>query len=188
MMRIVVFSPSIVSDIGNPQATTVRALCQALVDAGCDVTHLEEQGNRHLTRMLTARGSAPMRAFNLAYPGIRYRQYEMLTGIKRSVWFGRELAIADALVVFPGVPDGVMEEAVGFAVPQVVRFLPDLVEIDGMSADDVFAAAVNVVANNDVVRQRNLTLIWDQDLRATGRVICCGAETPGAAEYVPEVA
>ncbi len=120
-IRVVVFSPSIVSTIENPQAATVRAMCQALIDLGCDVTHLEERGNAWYRAMLETDGSAPLRQFNLDFPLVRYRFYDLLRGMERSVWFGRELSTADLCVVYPGSPDEVTEEIAGFAVPQVVR-------------------------------------------------------------------
>ena len=105
-----------------------------MIDLGCDVTHLEERGNPDLKRMLETRGYAPMRAFNLAYPRIRYRQYEVPKGIHRSVWFARELGTADAVVVWPGSPEPVMEELRGFRVPQVVRFWPEGDDLPGVNA------------------------------------------------------
>ena len=109
-LRLVVFSQSIISDIGNPQATTVRAMCQACAEAGHDVTHLEEGRNPALMRMLSTRGYGPMRAFNERYPHIRYRRYAPLSGSERAVWFGREIATADAVVAYPRTPRAVMAE------------------------------------------------------------------------------
>ena len=121
-LRLVVFSQSIISDIGNPQATTVRAMCQAFADAGHDITHLEKRGNPALMRMLKTRGYAPMRAFNERYPRIRYRQYDLLTGTERAVWFGRETAVADAVVAYPGTPDEVISELATRDVAGILRF------------------------------------------------------------------
>ena len=80
-LRVVVFSPSIVSDVDNPQAGDVRALCQALVDLGCDVTHLEVRGNPWLRALLETQGAEPLRTFNRDYPLIRYRMYSLPSGI-----------------------------------------------------------------------------------------------------------
>ena len=123
-IRLVVFSESIISDIGNPMATTVRAMCQAFADLGHDVTHLEERGNPALTRMLHARGYAPMRAFNERYPLIRYRQYELPDGTERAVWLGREVATVDAVVAYPGTPLGVIDQLDRCDNPMLVRFWP----------------------------------------------------------------
>ena len=127
-LRIVVFSPSIISDIGNPQATTVRAMCQALVERGHDVTHLEERGNPWLDRMLRLRGYAPMRAFNERFPLVRYRQYTIPKGMERSIWFGREVATADALIAYPGSPSEVIEEVAAFDVKRLLRFWSESVD------------------------------------------------------------
>jgi hypothetical protein len=121
-LRLVVFSQSIISDIGNPQATTVRAMCQAFADAGHDITHLEQRGNPALMRMLKFRGYAPMRTFNERYPRIRYRQYDLLTGTERAVWFGRETAVADAVVAYPGTPNEVVSELQSRDTASVLRF------------------------------------------------------------------
>lgn len=123
-LRLVVFSESIISDIGNPIATTVRAMCQAFAGLGHDVTHLEERGNPALMRMLQTRGYAPMRAFNTCYPLIRYRQYAVPAGAERSVWFGRETATIDAVVAFPGTPEQVMAELEARDNARLVRFWP----------------------------------------------------------------
>ena len=123
-IRLVVFSESIISDIGNPTATTVRAMCQAFADLGHDVTHLEERGNPALTRMLETRGYAPMRAFNERYPLVRYRQYELPDGAERAVWLGREVATIDVVVAYPGTPLGVIDELDRRDNPMLVRFWP----------------------------------------------------------------
>jgi len=123
-IRLVVFSESIISDIGNPTATTVRAMCQAFADLGHDVTHLEERGNPALTRMLETRGYAPMRAFNERYPLVRYRQYELPDGAERAVWLGREVATIDVVVAYPGTPLGVIDELDRRDNPQLLRFWP----------------------------------------------------------------
>jgi hypothetical protein len=123
-LRLVVFSPSIISDIGNPQATTVRAICQAFVEAGHDVTHLEERGNPHLREMLQLRGYAPLRAFNDRYPLIRYRQYDLTGGWERVVWFGREIGTADSVVAYPGIADAIIQEIAAIESPRIVTFWP----------------------------------------------------------------
>lgn len=163
-LRIVVFSPSIISEVGNPQAVMVREICQAFADLGCDVTHLEERGNSWNREMLLSQGSEPVRAFNRDFPQIRYRQYEIPQGIHRSVWFGRELATADLVVVYPGSPDGVVEEAEGFAVRQVVRIwdsaASDLAELrelmfgEGDEDADQVARFVIAAVHAEMIRRR----------------------------------
>jgi hypothetical protein len=190
-LRIVVYSPSIISDIGNPAATTVRAMCQAMIDLGCDVTHLEERGNPDLKRMLETRGYAPMRAFNLAYPRIRYRQYEVPKGIHRSVWFARELGTADAVVVWPGSPDPVMEEVRGFRVPQVVRFWPEGDDLPGMNAEWFNPAVCPLVDLPDRAEGRRVAVTYGPDVAAgpvepEARFVLGAADLPGY-RYLPEV-
>lgn len=124
-LRLVVYSQSIISDIGNPRATTVRAMCQAFVDAGHDVTHLEERANPFLQEMLRLRGYAPMRVFNERYPLVRYRQYTVTGGWERVIWFGREIGTADAVVTYPGVSDAVINEISALSSPRIVPFWTD---------------------------------------------------------------
>jgi hypothetical protein len=123
-LRIVVFSPSIVSDIGNPMAATVRAICQALADDGHDVTHLEERGNPHVRELLLRHGSQPLRDFNDRHPLIRYRQYDLSRGWERVIWFGREIATADVVVAYPGVDDAVIQEVAAISSPKIIAFWP----------------------------------------------------------------
>jgi hypothetical protein len=163
-LRIVVFSPSVVSTRDNPGANRVREMCQALIALGCDVTHLEERGNAWYRAMLEAEGAEPLRAFNRDFPLIRYRFYDIPQGIHRSVWFGRELATADLVIVYPDSPEGVVEEVAGFAVPQVVRLwdapetnIPDLREPVFSESDqtaETIAHQLIQAVNNELIRRR----------------------------------
>jgi hypothetical protein len=95
---------------------------------------------------------------------IRYRQYEIPQGIHRSVWFGREMATADLVVIYPGSPDGVVAEAAGFEVRQVVRIwdspqsdLPELRDsvFDDVNGDSIDRARVAADAvNTELMRRR----------------------------------
>ena len=123
-LRIVVFSPSIVSDIDNPLAATVRAICQALLDDGHDITHLEERGNPHLRELLLHKGSQPLRDFNDRHPLIRYRQYDLSQGWEQVIWFGREIATADVVVAYPGVADAIITEVAAISSPRIIAFWP----------------------------------------------------------------
>jgi hypothetical protein len=110
-LRIVFFSPSIVSDWHNPTATTVRAVMRALTAAGHDVLHLEERKNQPTVDLLRARGSSALRAFTERYADLAYRTYEFPTGLERTVWFVRQISTADALVILDKVPEGISAEA-----------------------------------------------------------------------------
>jgi hypothetical protein len=65
-----------------------------------------------------------MREFNERYPLIRYRQYDLVGGWERVVWFGREIATADVVVAYPGVPDAIVEEVAAITSPRMVAFWP----------------------------------------------------------------
>ena len=161
-LRIVVFSPSIISDIGNPQATTVRAMCQAMVDAGHDVTHLELRGNPWLDHMLRQRGYSPMRAFNERYPLLRYRQYTIPKGMERSIWFGREVATADALIASPGTPDETMEDVRAFDVKRLLRFWPESSDEARDLIPDWFEPAICPVATGSD-RTETVSVAYDNE-------------------------
>jgi hypothetical protein len=110
-LRFVFLGASIVSDWDNPAATSVRAVMRALTAAGHEAIFLEERRNRPTVELLRARGSAPLRAFAEQYPDLHYRTYDLPRGLERTVWFVRQIATADAVVVLDGAPAGVVEEA-----------------------------------------------------------------------------
>ena len=66
-LRIVMFGQSIVSEVGNPRATTSRAICRSLIAAGHDVTFLEDRRNPALVAQLKTVGAGPLR--DAAAPG-----------------------------------------------------------------------------------------------------------------------
>lgn len=125
LLRLVVFSPSLIADIDNPGATSTRALLGALSAAGHDLTHLELRGNALLDQQLRTRGSAALRSLNARHPEIRVRQYDLPPSRQnRGVWFGTEVSTADAVVALPGTPDEVLELIAPFETPHLVRVVP----------------------------------------------------------------
>ena len=56
-LRFVLAGPSIVSDWGNPAATTNRAVMTALIELGHEATYLEPRHDPALVALLKARGS-----------------------------------------------------------------------------------------------------------------------------------
>lgn len=111
MLRFVLIGESVVSDWDYPAATSARALMRALTKAGHEATFLEKRKNRPTVELLKARGSAALRAFANRYPDLRYRTYELPTGLERTVWFVRQTATADAVILLDGTPAGIDEEA-----------------------------------------------------------------------------
>ncbi|HKG25716.1 MAG TPA: hypothetical protein VKB09_08705 [Thermomicrobiales bacterium] len=110
-LRFVFFGESIVSDWGNPVATTVRAVMRALTAAGHEALFLEERRNRATVELLRARESSAVRAFAERYADLHYRTYDLPSGLERTVWFVRQVATVDAVVVMDGAPEGDSEEA-----------------------------------------------------------------------------
>jgi hypothetical protein len=120
-LRIAVFGESVVSEWGNPGATTWRALLRALTAAGHEAVFFERRRNRATVELLQARGAAPVRAFAARYPDLRYRTYDLPRGLERSVWFGRELATLDAVVVLDNAPPEIVEELRAYRTPRLLR-------------------------------------------------------------------
>jgi hypothetical protein len=120
-LRVVFFGESIVSDWGNPAATTVRAVMRALVKAGHEALFLEERQNRATVELLRARGASAVRAFAERYADLRYRTYDLPRGLERTVWFVRQVATADAVVILDDAPAGVREEAGRLDTPHLTR-------------------------------------------------------------------
>lgn len=120
-VRFVLFGASVVSDWGNPAATTSRNLLRALTAGGHDAIFLEQRGNAPTVELLQARGAAPVRDFADAYPDVRYRTYDLPEGLERSVWLGREVSTADAVIVQEGAPEPVVEDVARFDTERVVR-------------------------------------------------------------------
>jgi hypothetical protein len=141
-LRFVLFSASIVSDFGNPVATTVRALSQALIAQGHDVVHCEERRNNHVLDLLTHRGSEPLRAFNAAFPLLVYRQFDVSGGSARRIWFSREISTADVVVGFQGCDPGVMSEIQELRSERTLAFYPGSPLLNGREESLWFQPAV----------------------------------------------
>lgn len=122
-LRLVVFGESIVSDWGNPAATSWRALLRALTAAGHDAVFLERRKNDAVVDLLRARGGDAMRAFGRAYPDVRNRTYDLPVGAERPVWFGREVSTADAAIILDNAPDGIFAEIIAYDTPRLVKIL-----------------------------------------------------------------
>ena len=122
-LRLAVFGESIVSDWENPAATSWRALLRALTAAEHDAVFLERRRNRATVELLRARGAGPVRSFAARYPDVRYRTYDLPAGLERSVWFGREVATLDAVVVLDGAPPELHEEMPGYRTRRLLRVL-----------------------------------------------------------------
>jgi hypothetical protein len=148
-LRIVFFSPSIVSDWGNPAATTVRAVMRALIAAGHETVHLEERKNRPTVELLRARGSAALRAFTERYADLPYRTYELPTGLERTVWFVRQISTADAVVIFDGTPEGVLAEAARVQTRHLTRLRWSIDPAAAASWVDIVLTPISVEAMTD---------------------------------------
>lgn len=120
---------SIISDLGNPAATSVRAILTALAEAGHQVTFLEQRNNASYLSMLKRRGSRALRGFSERYPSIQFRTYDLPRGWERTVWFGREIGTADAILALPGTPAELLPEIAAMPSMHVVRFIDESLAI-----------------------------------------------------------
>ena len=132
-LRFVVFGESIVSDWGNPVATSARAVLDALTTLGHEVTFLERCGNDAITELLRARGSQATHSFAATYPMIRARTFDLPRGWERTVWFSREVGTTDAVIALPGTPSELIPEIVATPKLHVAKFVDESfgVEHDG---------------------------------------------------------
>ncbi len=153
-VRIVIFGTSVVSEWGNPAATTSRAILHALTTKGHDAVFLEQRGNAPTVELLKARGADALRDFADAYPDIRYRTYDLPEGLERAVWLGREVSTADAVVVQEGAPDAVIEDLARFDTPRLVR----LYQITGVEVPGIASRFDGILAPFGVDVPRVLTL------------------------------
>ncbi len=122
-LRVVVFGESIVSDWGNPAATSWRAMLRALLAAGHDAVYEERRKNDAVVGLLRARGAGAMKAFGRRYPDLLNRTYDLPRGAERSIWFGREVSTADAAIVLDDAPDEIFEEIAAYDTPRLVKVL-----------------------------------------------------------------
>lgn len=138
-LRFIVAGPSIVSDWGNPAATTTRAVMTALIDLGHEATYLEPRRDPALVELLRARGSEPMRAFLAAYPRLQYRTVDLPETFQASSWAGQFLSTASAAIALAGCPTVIEDGFRQFESPAMRCFVE---RMDG-------AASQLVEASND---------------------------------------
>jgi hypothetical protein len=129
-LRFVVFGGSIASDWGNPAATSARAVLSAIAAAGHEVTFHEQRGNPALAGLLANRGSRGYTAFTNRFPEIQFRTYDLPRGWERTVWFGREIATADAVVALPGTPAPLLLEIAALDTRRIVRLVDESLAVE----------------------------------------------------------
>lgn len=205
-VRVVVFGQSIVSDWGNPAATTWRALLRALLTAGHDAVYAEQRKNDAVVGLLRARGAAAMKAFGRRYPDIVNRTYDLPRGAERSVWFGREVSTADAAIVLDDAPDGIFEEIAAYDTPRLLkvlartgpeRELPIPVDRFDLILEVETTRAVQVLPNRPKTERSRLLVVAYEDRTVADlvseavRSFAPERVTPGSLtdpwRYVPEV-
>lgn len=123
-LRFVLAGTSIVSDWGNPAATTNRAVMTALVELGHEATYLEPRMDPALVELLKARGSGPMRAFLAAHPTLQYRTIDLPEPFQAAAWAGQFLSTASAALALMGCP-AVIEDGFRQFESAAMRFLTE---------------------------------------------------------------
>jgi hypothetical protein len=151
---------------------------------------------------MKARGSAMYRAFQLAYPDIRYRTYDLpRTSPERTVWLARETAIAEALIVQDSAPDEVIDWLNRFAAPNIVTIYQrtmasrrenepkaDLV-LSPIHGDDALyfgPAVLPGLAPVEAERLVELNVIYSGSSETNAETVAAGPGNAGL-EFVPEV-
>ena len=176
-MRLIVFGSSIVSDWRNPLATSARPILANLIAQGHDVLFLEERNNLWLVELLRARGMAPVRAFEAAYPTLQHRSYDIPRGYQRTVEFAQHVGSADAIVALPGTPVAILEEVALFRSRSVVRAVHvDLGDVEAElrlgsvgqpGIDAVLGPAVERTAVDCAIRSEIAVIAYDEALADT---------------------
>lgn len=201
-LRFIFAGDSIVSDWGNPGATTSRAVVTALLDLGHEVTYLEPRRNPATVELLQARGAAPLRAFLDANPKLQYRTIDLPASYEVIPWAGQFLATASAAIALIDCPEIVRQGFDEFQDPEMRLFhevsmgpgRTELRQADAPESAIPFRPAVlprrweagragmALVAYDDAELARSVS-----DLVPDARRIVSGsAELPGW-EFVPEV-
>lgn len=206
-LRFVALGGSLVSDLGNPVASSARAILVALAAAGHDVTFLEQRNHPALIALLRTRGAAAYRAFMDRYPTIQYRTYDPVQGWERTVWFNREIATASAVIALPGTPDELVAEIAANTSDRLVRLIDasfggiagavPLVRV-GQPGVVFGPAALRSLPDTEERLRRPLLVAYDDAEEAREMAVAFAGEAPelvvtGSAtlpgwRYVPEVA
>ncbi|MCO5220208.1 MAG: hypothetical protein M9947_01335 [Thermomicrobiales bacterium] len=103
--RFVFLGDSIVSDWRNPQATTSRAVVQALGDLGFETVYMEPRRNSATVGLLGQRGSEPVRSFNALWTGVQYRTVDLPARWELEAWIGQFAATSGVIVLLDGMPE-----------------------------------------------------------------------------------
>lgn len=128
--RFVFLGESIVSDWRNPQATTSRAVLQALGELGFEADFLEPRRNSPTVGLLGQRGSGPVRAFNELLTDVHYRTVDLPARRETDVWIGQFAATADVIVALQGIPESIERALVEFDAERL-QVLVERPELEG---------------------------------------------------------
>ncbi|MFL5760185.1 MAG: hypothetical protein ACJ789_10620 [Thermomicrobiales bacterium] len=168
-LRFVFFGRSIVSDWQNPEALTSRAVLRALNHLGHETRFLEERRNQPTVELLRARGAGPLREFAAEYPDLVYRTYELPKRRERTLWLGRELADADAVVVFDDTPSDVLAELARISRPRLVRVIALTGNNEPPFAPDILLDATEMTLRHASEVAADLAAAVSEELARRGR-------------------
>lgn len=102
--RWVVFTRSVISTIGNPDAHLFRAVADALSGRGADAVFFEERANPAVVALLRQHGARGLDTFRAHHPALHYRTVQPRFGLELVEWLGGALATADVALVQHDAP------------------------------------------------------------------------------------
>ena len=173
-LRFLIFGASIVSDWGNPMATTSRAVARALTALGHEVVFLEQRRNAPTVGLLEHRGYGPVRDFTKRYPDVRYRTYDIPPPREQSVWLGREATTSDVMIVLADAPAEVKDGLEALDLPFVLSLIENLpastserLLLTGMHASEIGAefgpAVIRGAESGSLPRSHRVLLVAYDD-------------------------
>ncbi|HET9015249.1 MAG TPA: hypothetical protein VFN57_06615 [Thermomicrobiaceae bacterium] len=123
--RWTVFTRSVVSAVGNPDAYLFRALGDALAAAGYDALFFEDRANPAAVELLRVRGARALDDLRARHPSLHYRTVQPRGGLELAEWLGGVLATADIAIVQHDAPAELARAVGRLTRPHLQTFLLD---------------------------------------------------------------
>lgn len=123
--RWVIFTRSVISTVGNPDAHLFRALAAALARRGLDAVCVEERANPAVVALLQQQGARGVDAFRADHPALHYRTVPPRSGLELVEWLGGALATADVALVQHDAPADLVLAVGSLTRPHLQTYLID---------------------------------------------------------------
>ncbi|HVB65104.1 MAG TPA: hypothetical protein VNE17_10260 [Nitrolancea sp.] len=124
-LRWAIFTSSVISTVGNPEAHLWRRIGALLRQQKHDATFFEERGNPALRALLQQSGGTALLQFRERFPDIQYRTLDPRTGYDLADWLTRTLSTVDIAVAQRGAPDELLAILSAFSRPYLQTFVVD---------------------------------------------------------------